>query len=227
MSQKDPILGKKIHEHLLNLGIETPMIENKLSDDEKIDNIKHHFKHIMETLGLDLNDDSLAETPKRVAKMYVNEFFTGLDYNNFPKCTTVENKMASKDEFVCVKDIKIVSMCEHHFLEFSGLKPGYGGATLAYFPKDKVLGISKLNRIISEYFCKRPQIQERLTVQVAEAMKIILECDDVAVYINSRHSCSSIRGVKDTSSSTVTCSLHGRFLTDSDIRKEFLELAKS
>lgn len=223
----DKELGQKVHQHLLSLGIETPMTDLVHKDsDQKIKEIEPLIAEFMKILGMDLSDDSLAETPRRVAKMYVNELCAGLNYDHFPKCTTVENKMASKDEFVCVTDIKLVSICEHHLLMFAGTKPGYAGATVAYFPNDKVLGISKINRLVN-FACQKPQIQERLGVQIAESLKCILETEDVAVYIQSQHTCSSIRGIKDTSSSTVTASLHGRFLHDENVRKEFLQIAKS
>lgn len=222
----DPILGKKVHEHLIKHGLETPMTEKvNISDDEKIDNIKHHMAAVMETLGLDLTDDSLVETPKRIAKMYVKEFFAGLNYANFPKCTTIENKMSQGEEFVMVKDIKVVSLCEHHFLPFMGTGEGYAGAVIAYIPKDKVIGLSKLSRIV-EFFAARGQVQERLTQQIMESLRVILETDDVAVYMEAQHTCMSTRGVKDTNASTVTCAMNGQFLSDDNIRKEFLSLCR-
>lgn len=222
----DSTLGKKVHDHLISLGLETPMTDLvHVGDEEKISTIKHHMTAIMETLGLDLTDDSLTETPKRIAKMYVKEFFAGLNYDNFPKCTTIENKMSLEDEFVMVKDIKIVSLCEHHFLPYFGVGEGYAGAVIAYIPKDKVIGLSKCSRIV-EFFGARGQVQERQTQQIMEALRIILETDDVAVYIHAQHTCMSTRGVKDVNASTVTCAMKGKFLDDDNIRKEFLALCR-
>lgn len=226
MSKVDPILGQKIHQHLLSLGLETPIKSTGLSDSEKIDKIQGLMAEVMTTLDLDLADDSLIDTPNRIAKMYVKEFFRGMSYDNFPKCTTVENKMAAEDEFVCVQNIQTISLCEHHFLPFLGTNPGYGGTTIAYIPGEKVLGLSKLNRIVS-FFAARGQIQERLTNQIAEAMKVIVESNDVAVYMDAQHTCMSIRGAKDPVASTVTCSMGGRFMTDPNIRAEFLKIARS
>ena len=179
--------------------------------------IERHFKAIMETLGLDLTDDSLIETPKRVAKMYVNEVFWGLDYEAFPKCTTVQNKM-KYDAMVVERNVSVQSNCEHHFVVIDGL------ATVAYIPNVKVLGLSKINRIV-EYFSKRPQIQERLTEQTYHALQFILGTDDVAVMIHARHFCVRARGVEDTGSSTVTSRLGGRFMTDAAARAEFMSMA--
>ncbi len=171
----DPELGREVQLHLLSMGVQTPMEILNASEDldrkSKIERIENHFKGIMETLGLDLSDDSLIETPKRVAKMYVNEIFWGLDYEAFPKCTTVDNKM-KYDEMVVERNINVQSNCEHHFVVIDGV------ATVAYIPKQKVLGLSKINRIV-EYFSKRPQIQERLTEQVYHALQYILETDNI------------------------------------------------
>lgn len=213
-----PELGRKIHEHLVKMGVETPQVENSLSRTDKIEIIESKFRDIMQALGLDLSDDSLEETPKRVAKMYVNEVFWGLDYDAFPKCTTVDNKM-HYNEMVVERNIIVMSNCEHHFVQIDGL------ATVAYVPKKKVLGLSKINRIV-EYFAKRPQIQERLTEQVFHALTYILETDDVAVMIDAKHYCVAARGVEDTGSSTVTCKLGGGFKTDPAARAEFLSIAR-
>lgn len=213
-----PELGRKIHEHLVKMGVETPQVENNLSRTDKIEIIESKFRDIMQALGLDLSDDSLEETPKRVAKMYVSEIFWGLDYDAFPKCTTVDNKM-HYNEMVVERNIIVMSNCEHHFVQIDGL------ATVAYVPKKKVLGLSKINRIV-EYFAKRPQIQERLTEQVFHALTYILETDDVAVMIDAKHYCVASRGVEDTGSSTVTCKLGGGFKTDAAARAEFLSIAR-
>ena len=215
----DPILGKKVHEHLVSIGVETPVIDNGLSSTEKIDKIQDNFNQILDTLGLDRRDDSITDTPKRIAKMYVNEIFWGLNYEAFPKATVVENKM-KYNEMVVVKDISVQSNCEHHFVVIDGL------AAVAYVPHKKVLGLSKINRIV-EYFAKRPQIQERLTEQIYHALSFILETEDVAVMIDAQHYCVKSRGVEDTGSSTVTSRLGGGFKSDHKARAEFLALARS
>ena len=214
----DPELGQKVHEHLVKMGVETPIIPNNYDRKEKIDHIEAHFAHIMRIMGLDLSDDSLMDTPKRVAKMYVNEIFWGLDYEAFPKCTAVDNKM-KYNEMVCERNINVQSNCEHHFVVIDGL------ATVAYVPNQKVLGLSKINRIV-EYFSKRPQIQERLTEQIFHALQFILETEDVAVMIDAQHYCVKSRGVEDTGSSTVTSKLGGGFKTDAAARAEFYQLAR-
>ena len=217
-TKTDPELGAKVHEYLVQMGVETPTKNNPLDRKEKIDVIEAHFSGIMRALGLDLEDDSLMDTPKRVAKMYVNEIFWGLDYEAFPKCTTVANKM-NYDEMVVERNVNVQSNCEHHFVIIDGL------ATVAYVPYHKVLGLSKINRIV-EYFAKRPQIQERLTEQVFHALCYILETDNVAVMIDAQHYCVKSRGVEDTGSSTVTTKLGGGFKTDAAARAEFLSIAR-
>ena len=217
-TKTDPILGLAVRNHLIEMGVETPFLENGLDRKDKIEKIEKHFEAIMVTLGLNLSDDSLAETPKRVAKMYVNEIFWGLDYEAFPKCTTVENKM-SYNEMVVERNINVQSNCEHHFVVIDGR------ATVAYVPKNKVLGLSKINRIV-EYFSKRPQIQERLIEQIFHALQYILETEDVAVMIDAQHYCVKSRGVEDVGSSTVTCKLGGGFKTDPAARNEFLSIAR-
>ena len=215
----DPHLGQKVHEYLVSVGVETPVTKNGLSSKEKIDKIEDNFNQILDTLGLDRRDDSLIDSPKRIAKMYVNEIFWGLDYEAFPKATVVENKM-KYNEMVIVKNISVQSNCEHHFVVIDGL------ACVAYVPKEKVLGLSKINRIV-EYFAKRPQIQERLTEQVYHALSFILETEDVAVMIDAQHYCVKSRGVEDTGSSTITSRLGGGFKSDHKARTEFLSLASS
>ena len=214
----DPELGQRVHAHLVKTGVETPTIPNNYDRKEKIDHIEAHFTHIMRILGLDLSDDSLMDTPKRWAKMAVNEIFWGLDYEAFPKCTAVDNKM-KYNEMVCERNINVQSNCEHHFVVIDGL------ATVAYVPKQKVLGLSKINRIV-EYFSKRPQIQERLTEQVFHALQYILETEDVAVMVDAQHYCVKSRGVEDTGCSTVTSKLGGGFKTDPAARAEFYQLAR-
>ena len=217
-TKTDPELGLKVHEHLVKMGVETPTTPNGLSRTDKIDIIETKFTDIMNALGLDLSDDSLIETPKRVAKMMVGEIFWGLDYEAFPKCTTVDNKM-KYNEMVCERNVNVQSNCEHHFVVIDGL------ATVAYVPKGKVLGLSKINRIV-EYFSKRPQIQERLTEQVFHTLQFILETEDVAVLIDAQHYCVKSRGVEDTGSSTITVRLGGGFKNIPEVRNEFYQIAR-
>ena len=217
-TKTDPVLGQKVHEHLISVGVETPVVDNGLSRKEKIEKIEGHFDQIVTTLGLDLKDDSLTDTPKRVAKMYVNEIFWGLDYDAFPKATVVENKM-QYNEMVVEEGVSVQSYCEHHFVNIDGL------ATVAYVPNKKVLGLSKMNRIV-EYFSRRPQIQERLTEQIYHALSFILETENVAVMIDAKHFCVKSRGVEDTQCSTVTSRLGGSFKAHPEVRAEFLALLK-
>lgn len=203
-------LGKEVHKHLHELGVETPM-QQILKNQEEI--IRQSFSNIMDALGLDTFDDSLIDTPARVAHMYVNQIFSGLDYKNFPKCTTVENKM-KYDEMVIINDITVNSNCEHHFVVIDGT------AKIAYIPKKKVLGLSKFNRVVS-FFSKRPQIQERLTEQIYYALAFILDTDDIAVEISAVHHCVKSRGVQDANSYTTTRKLGGCF-KELEVRNEFL-----
>lgn len=193
----------------------SPVVDSKLSSEEKIKQIQEHFSEIMKILGLDLSDDSLRDTPKRIAKMYVNEIFSGLHPQNFPKITVIDNSM-QYDQMVCVQDIEVMSVCEHHF------QPIDGFATIAYIPNKKVIGLSKINRIV-EHFAKRPQVQERLTKQVADCLQYILETDHVAVHINAKHYCVIARGIQDTHSTTTTSDLRGDFKIRSETRTEFLK----
>ncbi|MCF2443889.1 GTP cyclohydrolase I FolE [Dyadobacter sp. CY345] len=201
-------------EHLLS-SIETPMRPDAfaLEDDVKIELIEKHFRHIMEIMGLDLTDDSLQGTPKRVAKMYIKEVFSGLDPKNKPKVTLFDNKY-KYNQMLVEKDIAVFSNCEHHFV------PIYGKAHIAYISSGKVIGLSKLNRIV-EYFSRRPQVQERLTVQIANELKIALQTEDVAVVVDAKHMCVQSRGVRDAGSSTVTSYYGGKFEEEAT-RKEFL-----
>ena len=187
--------------------------ENKLTDEEKIRKIKHHFSEIMDTLGLDLTDDSLKGTPERVAKMYVKEIFSGLNPENKPQISLFENKYSYKRMLV-EKDITVYSNCEHHFV------PIIGKVHVAYFPGKNVIGLSKINRLV-QYHARRPQVQERLTIQIAEAMKEVLGHDDVAVYVDADHLCVASRGIKDTNSRTLTSSYSGLF-EKQEIKQEFL-----
>lgn len=194
----------------------TPMSPNNLSEDEKIKIISKLFEQIMMTLGLDLEDDSLKDTPRRVAKMYVREIFSGLSPQNFPKMTSIDNKL-EYNEMVTVKDISIISVCEHHFVTIDGK------ATISYIPKDRVIGLSKINRI-AKFFSRRPQVQERLTKQIADCLTQVLDTPDVAVSITAKHYCVVQRGVEDAGSVTVTTDLRGAFREDLRTRKEFLNL---
>jgi GTP cyclohydrolase I len=218
-TKTNPELGRQVHEHLVKCGVETPMSQNTLSRADKIDIIETKFRDIMDTLGLDLNDDSLMETPKRVAKMFVTETMWGLDYDAFPKCTTVNNKM-HYDEMVVEHNISVKSLCEHHIL------PIVGKATIAYIPRNKVLGLSKMPRIV-EYFSRRPQIQERLTEQIYHALQFILDTDNIAVSIKGEHMCVSQRGVEDNSASTTTTKMGGCFKSDPMARSEFISILSS
>ena len=203
-----------VRQALLDKGLETPMVHNNLSSAEKQALIQDRFTDIMHALGLDLSDDSLCETPLRVAKMFVHEIFSGLDYRNFPKLTVIENKM-KVDEMVRVNNIDLSSTCEHHFVTIDGT------ATVAYLPAEKVIGLSKINRMV-RFFAQRPQVQERLNEQVLVALQTLLETDDVAVSITATHYCVKARGVMDSNSKTTTTSLGGRFKTNPESRKEFL-----
>ena len=214
----DSELGIKVLKHLTDKGVHTPGVFLNADSSVQINLIEKQFTLIMDALGLDLKDDSLKDTPKRVAKMYVNEIFWGLNPGNFPKCTTVDNKM-NYSEMVIEKNISVQSNCEHHFVIIDGV--GFVG----YIPKEKVLGLSKINRVV-EYFSKRPQIQERLTEQIYHALSFILETEDIAVVIEAQHYCVKARGVEDVNSSTVTSKMGGLFMEDRDLRNEFLNLIK-
>jgi len=189
-----------------------------LSDDEKIERIAKHFQGIMETLGLDLTDDSLSGTPMRVAKMYINEVFSGLDPKNKPLATLFDNKF-KYNQMVVEKEITFYSHCEHHFV------PIYGKAHVAYISTGKVIGLSKINRIV-QYFAKRPQVQERLTMQIGEQMKEYLNTEDVAVVMDANHLCVSSRGVGDVNSKTGTAFFSGKFNTEIT-KNEFLNYINS
>ena len=212
----EPAISKEaqiVRQALLDKGLETPMVENHLSDDEKRARITAAMADIMDTLGLDRTDDSLIDTPKRIAKMYVDEIFGGLDYSKFPKITQIENKMDIQQP-VQVSDISLTSTREHHFVTIDGT------ATVAYIPKETVLGLSKINRLVG-FFAQRPQVQERLTQQVMVAIQALTGSPDVAVTINATHYCVKARGIRDTNSFTRTSALGGQFNTDANLRREF------
>ena len=197
-------------------SVETPLRADAFekTDDEKIAAIEPHFRAIMEILGMDLRDDSLRGTPLRVAKMYVKELFQGLNPANMPSMTLFENKF-QYNEMLVEKNINFYTNCEHHFVPF------FGKAHVAYISSAKVIGLSKLNRLV-EYFSKRPQVQERLTMQVGKALQTVLQTQDVAVMMDAKHLCVSSRGVKDDSSNTITTFFGGKF-QDEKTRMEFLQ----
>lgn len=196
--------------HMLT-GMDTPMKPTAflISDKEKKERIAFHFTEIMDTLGLDLNDDSLKGTPERVAKMYIEEIFSGLDPKNKPKIALFENKY-QYEQMLVEKNITFYSNCEHHFV------PIIGKAHIAYISSGKVIGLSKLNRVV-QYFAKRPQVQERLTNQIARELQKVLKTEDVAVIIDAKHLCVSSRGIKDDTSATVTAFYGGVFNTHEKI----------
>lgn len=204
----------KVQQALVAHGLETPLVPSEMTSEQKYQRIKGLMTEVVSTLGLDLTDDSLAETPHRIAKMYVNEIFSGLDYANFPKITQIDNKMGV-EEMVKISNISVVSTCEHHFITIDGL------AKVAYIPKDNIIGLSKINRIV-RFFAQRPQVQERLTQQILVALQTLLATEDVAVSINATHYCVKSRGIMDTSSSTQTTALGGCFKANPASRAEFL-----
>lgn len=230
MKQKEITLNTLLNGNKINLSdmtadeignnhvmtsIETPLKKDAfiMSDDEKIKKIEFHFKEIMETLGLDLKDDSLAGTPERVAKMYVKEIFSGLDPANKPKIALFENRY-QYNQMLVEKDITFYSNCEHHFV------PIFGKAHLAYISNGKVIGLSKLNRIV-QYFAKRPQVQERFTMQIAKELQKVLKTENVAVIIDAKHLCVSSRGIQDSNAATITSFYGGKF-AEENTKLEFL-----
>ncbi|MDN3202749.1 GTP cyclohydrolase I FolE [Algoriphagus sediminis] len=228
MKQKETLLNtmeidlakerfEELGDEHVGTSVETPLREDafEMDDDLKIELIEKHFREIMNVMGLDLTDDSLKGTPYRVAKMYVKEIFSGLDPKNKPSIKVFENKYKYKQMLV-EKDITFYSNCEHHFV------PIFGKAHVAYISQGEVIGLSKINRIV-QYFAKRPQVQERLTMQIGNELKEALGTDDVAVILDAYHLCVSSRGVEDTNSSTVTSYYSGKFEHDEQSRNEFLK----
>jgi len=203
-----------VRSQLIEKGLETPTIDNGLTQEQRYERIKSLMTDVVETLGLNLEDDSLQETPHRVAKMYVYEIFSGLDYENFPAIAMIENKM-DLEEMVKVKDISVLSSCEHHLVTIDGT------AKVAYIPNKKIIGLSKINRLV-RFFSQRPQVQERLTRQILIALQTLLETDNVAVSVNATHYCVKSRGVMDVNSQTETTALGGIFKTNARTRAEFL-----
>jgi len=215
--QAEATLSKEaqlVRQTLIDHGLETPMIDTGLNAQQKYERIKDLMSEVVSTLGLDLNDDSLTETPHRIAKMYVHEIFSGLDYQQFPKLSLIENKMGA-NEMVKIRDIDMTSTCEHHFVTIDGV------AKVAYIPKDKIIGLSKINRVV-RFFAQRPQVQERLTRQILVALQALLETDNVAVSIDATHYCVKSRGVMDSNSQTSTTALGGCFKENIHTRAEFL-----
>jgi GTP cyclohydrolase I len=208
-----------IGDNHIGTSSETPMRDDafKLSESEKIRLIKQDVQNIMNTLGLDLTDDSLKGTPNRVAKMFVNEIFGGLDPKKKPKASTFENKY-QYGEMLVEKNITVYSTCEHHFL------PIVGRAHVAYISNGTVVGLSKMNRIV-DYFSKRPQVQERLTIQIVKELQRVLNTNDVACVIDAKHLCVNSRGIRDIESSTVTSEFGGKF-KEKETKREFLDYIK-
>lgn len=206
--------ARKVQQALIDQGLETPLIPRGLTRDQKLERIGAAFTDIAEALELDLSDDSLCETPQRIARMYVDEIFSGLDYTKFPKATAIDNKMGV-DEMVRVEDIALVSTCEHHFITIDGI------AKVAYVPGERIIGLSKINRIV-RFFAQRPQVQERLTRQIMVALQTLLQTQDVAVLIDASHYCVKARGVMDASSRTRTTALGGVFKSEQARRNEFM-----
>jgi GTP cyclohydrolase IA len=208
------IEAARVRDALVARGLETPMTPNGLSAEQKQDKLTDLFTQVAQVLGLDLTDDSLQDTPSRIAKMYTHEMFVGLDYQQFPKITAIDNKMGA-DEMVLVNQIALTSTCEHHFVTIDGF------AKVAYLPAEKIIGLSKINRLV-RFFSQRPQVQERLTQQILVALQVLLDTENVAVAIEAVHYCVKARGVMDASSKTRTTALGGLFKTQATTRQEFL-----
>lgn len=219
----DPELGRKIEAFFgeqmgppYDKALHTPTVKGGGSVKDGRFAIENHFTAIMQELGLDLDDDSLKNTPSRVAKMFCDEVFYGLDWTQFPACSTFNNKMKA-DELVAVSDIEVKSMCEHHFLPFIGT------AVVGYLPGEKILGLSKFNRVV-DFFSRRPQVQERLTEQIWYALSFILGTEDIGLVIKAEHQCTRLRGVKAFQSITRTSKMGGRFRRVDSLRQEFLSI---
>ncbi len=208
-----------IGDNHISSNVDTPLLKNAFekSDEEKISKIQTHFSNIMEELGLDLSDDSLSGTPYRFAKMYVKELFYGLNPKNRPKLSTFENKYGY-NKMLIEQNINIDSSCEHHFL------PIVGQAHIGYIPKKKVIGLSKINRLV-DYYAHRPQVQERLCIQILKDLQETLETEDVIIVINAKHMCVSSRGIKDKSSFTTTIEFGGCF-EELEYRNSFFDSLK-
>lgn len=220
MSKTDAKLGREIQKYLAEQGVESPIDFNRYDSttaEEKIQLIEMNMRKSLEVMGFDLTNDSVADTPKRIAKMWVQETMCGLDYTKFPKIMTFENKFASTG-MVVEKNMQSMSICSHHIVTIDGK------ATVAYIPKDRVIGISKIARV-TEFFSRRPQEAERLTLQIYHGLQYILGTNDIAVYLDGVHYCMKSRGVGDASASTATIKLGGAFMTDTALRAEFYSAA--
>ncbi|ADV33859.1 GTP cyclohydrolase I [Candidatus Blochmanniella vafra str. BVAF] len=203
-----------VRDALLIQGLENPVIELDIDNRIRMNQIEDHMAAIMYLLKLNLNNDSLFHTPKRIAKMYVEEIFSGLDYSNFPKISVIKNTMKI-NEMITVRNINITSICEHHFIIFNGK------ATVSYIPENSVIGLSKINKIV-QFFSKRPQLQERLTQQIFLALQTLLNTNNVAIFIDAVHYCVKARGIHDITSTTNTTALGGLFKSNENIRREFI-----
>lgn len=217
MALRNGRLGEEVHENLVRLGIETPMMHPAPGSATRRQKVLECARELVKALGLDITDDSLMETPSRIATMYCDEVFYGLNYETFPECTNINNAMGYTE--LISQKCSVMSLCEHHFVPFTGV------AHVGYIPDKKVLGLSKLNRVV-DFFCRRPQVQERLTVQVCATLQYILGTEDVAVVITAEHFCVKLRGVKDEQSNTVTSRMGGKFLSVPPLRQEFLALTR-
>lgn len=215
---KEALLVKKT---LLNRGLENPLIDpiKKISSIKRKKLIKNHITKIMELLNLDLKNSSIAETPDRIVKMYIDEIFSGLDYLNFPKITLIKN-YDKLNETITIKKISLHSTCEHHFISVDGL------ATISYIPENNIIGLSKINRIVN-FFASRPQLQERLTKQILVSLQTLLNTKNVAISINAIHHCVKSRGIKDLTSVTNTTLVDGLFKTNDKLHQEFIVIANS
>jgi GTP cyclohydrolase I len=218
----DPALGQKVKQYLHDRGVESPInfdVYDSRSSDQKIREIEVHMRASLEIMGFDLTNDSVQDTPNRIAKMWVDETMKGLDYNKFPKVMTFDNKFESSG-MVVERNVQSMSLCSHHIVTIDGI------AHVAYIPSSKIIGLSKINRIV-EFFSRRPQEAERLTLQIFHALSFILETDDVAVFLSGTHYCVKSRGVGDVNSYTSTVHLGGSFKTDPMVRKEFYDVVHS
>lgn len=216
MSKTDPELGAKVKAYLAQCNVESPIdydVYNASTSEEKVAKISGLMTDALKMMGFDLSNDSVQDTPKRIAKMWVHEVMSGIDYNNFPKVMTFENKFNSAG-MVVEKDVLSMSLCSHHLVTIDGT------AVVAYIPRDKIIGLSKINRVV-DFFSRRPQEAERLTLQIFHALEYILGTSDIAVYLNGTHYCVKSRGAKDVNSSTSTVKLGGVFHDDPQVRQEF------
>lgn len=219
MSKNDAELGQRIKQHLADMNVESPIDFERYestSSEEKIAIIKEKMTEVLETIGFDLTNDSVIDTPKRMAKMWVNEVMSGLDYSTFPRIMTFENKFNAAG-MVVQRNVKSMSLCSHHLVTIDGT------AHVAYIPSKKVIGLSKIARVV-DFFSRRPQEAERLTLQIFHALQYILETDDIAVFLSGVHYCMKARGADEANADTVTVKLGGAFLNDHQIRKEFYDV---